>query len=195
MEKLIAAKKEYQIISLLKEDEFHKSYKCERNGKLYFVKVFLDAPSFQADASNHKILKKYGINIPKLIKSNKKDLTNTYQFIDGDNVLQVIARQELDEIYYEQLFHIYRFARFSKIELDYHPENYVLYNNELYYLSHNFIPQNQEKNLENFGIYFWFYSDELAQYLKENNLPVDKKRILSKGEVNKKIVLTSIMKW
>ena len=195
MEKLIAAKKEYQIISLLKEDEFHKSYKCERKGKLYFIKVFSDLASFQADALNHKTLKKNGINVPKLLKSNKKDLSNTYQFIEGENALQIIAKQDLDEIYYEQLFHIYRFARFAKIELDYHPENYVLYKNELYYLAHDFIPQNQEKNLENFGIYFWFYSEELAAHLKENNLPIDKKRILSKGEVNKKIVLTSIMKW
>lgn len=195
MEKLLIHKKEYEIISLLKEGEFSKSYKCHLKGKLFFIKVFNDESSFKADLANYKTLKKYGIRNPKLIKALPKEKTLIYQFIDGENALVKLSQGDLDEIYYTELFEQYRFARFSKIELNYLPENFVLYKNQLYYLSHDFMPQNKDKNLENYGIYFWFYSNELAEHLKEHNLPVDKKRILSKGEVNKKIVLTSIMKW
>ena len=195
MEKLTIAKKEYDIVSILKEGEFSISYKCSHKGKMFFIKVFKDESSFKAELLNHKMLKKYGIRVPKLIKVLKNDLTLIYQFIEGENVLEVIAKQELDEIYFSELFEQYRFARFSKIELNYLPQNYVLYKNQLYYLSKEFIPQNKDKNLENYGICYWFYSEQLVELLKEQNIPIDKKRLLNKGEVNKKIVLTSIMKW
>ena len=195
MEKLIVLKKEYEIVSLLKEDEYHKSYQVKRGEKLFFIKKFNDYGSFRASLENRKALKKNGIKIPKTLKVNKKELVIITQFIKGENCLEMIAKDELDEKIYEQLFHIYRFARFAKIELDYLPENYVFFKDELYYLSEHFEPQNQKKNLENYGIYFWFYGNECAEHLKEKGLPVDNSRILQKGEVNKKIVLTSIMKW
>lgn len=195
MEKLIASKKEYEIVSLLKEDEFHKSYKCSRGNKLFFIKKFNDISSFKASLENHRALKKYGICIPKLLKADKKDLTIVTTFISGENALDMIAKEELPELVYEQLFIIYRFARFSKIELDYLPENYIFNGKELFYVGEHFQPQNTKINLENYGIFFWFYGEQCANHLKEHNLPIDKSRILSKGEMNKKIVLTSIMKW
>lgn len=195
MEKLIVSKKEYEIISLLKEDEFHKSYKCVRANKLFFIKKFNDVSSFKASLVNHKTLKKYGINIPKVLKVDKKNMAIISKFVDGETALVMIAKEELPDVVCEQLFSIYRFARFSEIELDYHPENYIFDGKELFYVSEHFEPKNINKNLENFGIFFWFYGEQCAAHLKEHDLPVDKERILSKGEMNKKIVLTSIMKW
>ena len=195
MEKLIVLKKEFEIISTLSEDEYHKSYHVKRGDKHFFIKKFSDYPSFKASLENRKALKKNGINIPKILKSSKKELVIITQYIEGKNCLELIADSELNDNIYEQLFHIYRFARFAKIELNYLPENYVFYKGDLYYLSEHFEPQNKNKNLENYGIYFWFYGNECVEHLKEKELPIDKSRILQKGEVNKKIVLTSIMKW
>lgn len=195
MEKLTVLKKEYEIVSLLKEGEFASSYKCSFKGKIFFVKVFKDKPSFLAELNNHIQLKKYGIRVPKLIKKDKVNFILVYQFIDGETVLETIIKSELVEQYYNELFEQYRFARFSKIDLNYFPANFKLVNGELFYLSKEFFASKEETKLENSGIFYWFYSDDLVKYLKEHDYPVDKKRLLSKGEVNKKIVLTSIMKW
>ena len=195
MEKLLVNKKEYEIISILGEDEYHKSYQAKRGDRLFFIKKFNDFPSFRASLENRKELKKNGIKIPKILKANKKEFVIITQYIEGKNCLELISEGELNDEIFEQLFHIYRFARFAKMELNYLPENYVFYKDELYYLSEHFEPQNKNKNLENYGIYFWFYGNECVEHLKEKEMPVDKSRILQKGEVNKKIVLTSIMKW
>ena len=195
MEKLTILKKEYEIVSLLKESEFSSSYKCTFKDKTFFVKVFKDKPSFLAELNNHIQLKKYGIRVPKLIKKDKVNFILVYQFIDGETVLETIIKGDLKEQYYNELFELYRFARFSKMDLNYFPSNYKLFNGELYYLSKEFFASKEETKLENGGIFYWFYSDDLVKYLKEHDYPVNKKRLLSKGEVNKKIVLTSIMKW
>ena len=195
MEELLIKRKPYKVISLLKEDELFKSYKCEYKSETKFVKVFSDKPAFLADQANYKALKKCGIKMPKLQKVDKNSLILVYEFIEEETAFDALLKHDLEDVYFDKLFEMYRFARFSKIELDYFPTNFVIHKGELYYLSHFFSEQNKDKNLENFGIFYWFYSQELVKYLKERNIPVDSNRVLPKAEVNKKIVLTSIMKW
>lgn len=187
--------KQYEIVSLLKEDVTHKTYLTKYKDRNFVIKTFSSFMTYSEMLSQYLQLKKYGIKMPKLIKKDKKYLNLVFEYIPGENMLQVVSKNDVDEKTLDQLFNMYRFARFSKIDIDYMPENFVLYNNELYYMSYFYGPSNSQKNLENYGIRYWIYTKELAEHLLEKGFEVDKKRILSNAEANKKIVLLSIMRW
>lgn len=195
MENILFKKKEYKVIEKLSDHEYYSSYKCSFKNKVYFVRAFANQAEFLADYNSYKELKKLGITMPKLLKKDKKSNVIIYEYIDGDNVAKHLAKEDLPDEYFSMMFNMYRFARFSKFELDYNPINYVVKNNTLYYLSHVKKKQNQEINFENYGINFWLMSKEGYENLKQLGFEVDSKRVVSKGDVNKKIVLLSIMKW
>lgn len=196
MENLIIRRRIYIVDHLIKSGISHDSYLCKYKERSYLVKQFKSISDYQADLANYKVVKKYGINLPKLMRKDKKTFCVSFQYIDAQNMAEVIANNDASDDVFGELFNMYRFARFSKIDLNYLPENYKYYKNSLFYLSYNeFGPAHKDKNLENYGIYFWIYGSDCMNHLKDLGLPIDKSRLLIQPEVNKKIVLLSIMKW
>ena len=75
------------------------------------------------------------------------------------------------------------------------PEKYMFDGKELYYVGEEFFAANKDKNLENFGLRYWLTSLEGINHLEELGFDINKKRLIQKDEVNKKIVLISILRW
>lgn len=195
MENIIIKRKRYQIDDVLAKDDFHESYKASLNGKTYFIRKYINKDEYIASLGQSKSLKKLGITIPKILKKDKDVFAIVYQYINGETIAEHLAKEDLPDEYFTYIFNMYRFARFSKFEINYLPENFKLEGKNLYYLSLEKSEQNPEKNLENYGLNYWIISKEGYDHLIELGFEVDKKRILSKGDANKKIVLLSIMKW
>lgn len=195
MENILVKRKTFDIVKEIISKDDHISYECVNKNKKYFVKVYNNLEDYEFEIKSYKDFSSYGIRNPKLLRKDKKTLSIVYEFVDGIKALDVIADGTIDDSWYEKLFLIYRFARFSKIDINYLPEHFVLYKNELYYLNHYFFEQDSSKNLENYGLDYWIYGTKCVEHLKEFGYEIDKKRILSKPDVNKKIVLLSIMKW
>lgn len=195
MENIVIKRKKYEIVKEVIRKDDHISYECKIKDKKFFIKKYNSFEDFDFEIKSYKDFKNYGIRNPKLLKKDKKELTVVYEYIDGINALDAIANNTIDDFWFEQLFLIYKFARFSKIDINYLPECYKMYKGELYYMNHYYFLQDSKKNLENYGIDFWLYGDKCAEYLKKFGYQIDKKRIISKTELNKKIVLLSIMKW
>lgn len=188
-------RKSFEIMSTLLEDETHSTYLAQRKGKKYIVKSYVTYNVFSYIIEQHKKLKKCGIKTPKLLKVDKVRLTILFEYVEGENMLDKLSKEDIPETIFDKLFVMYRFARFSKIDLNYMPENFVFYNNELYYMSTELNPQMSDKNLENYGIRYWVYTFECGEHLEEKGYKVDKSRLLSRAVANKKIVLLTIMRW
>lgn len=188
-------RKQYEIIKTLLEDETHSTYLTKKDDKNYIVKSYVTFNVFSYAIEQHKKLKKCGIKSPKLLKVDKVRLTILFEYIEGEDMLSVLSKQDISDEVFDKLFIMYRFARFSKIDLNYLPENYVFYKNELYYMSTEIGPQMTNKNLENYGIRYWVYTFECGEHLEEKGYVVDKSRLLPRAVANKKIVLLSIMRW
>lgn len=181
----------YEVINMI---NLHDFLLCRKN-KYFHLKTFDNIDDFKKEINEYKTKTKYGIYVPKMLKTSKRELSILFEYVGEETIDSLLAKGDIDEKIFDKLFIIYRFARFSHIELNYYPENFAYYNGELYYLLYEFSKENKDKNLENYGIRFWFSGEEGLSHLKELGYSVDNSRLLSKGELNKKIVLLSIMKW
>ncbi|MCF0117284.1 MAG: hypothetical protein HUJ61_04455 [Bacilli bacterium] len=195
MDKLIIKRKEYFIDKVVKISDYHTSYICIFKNKKFFIRKFKDSVVFNRCIDDYKKIKKIGICIPKMLKIDKKEMSIIYEFIDAEDCARILTNIDIDDAIFEKLFLLRRFARFSKVDLNYLPENFKYYNGELYYMSYEFFKESQEKSLEDYGMYYWIYGTVAMNHLAELGLPIDKSRVLTTPEVKKKIVLLSIMKW
>ena len=191
MSTIILKNKVYEIVSEVESGVFVVS----RKDKKYILRQLENYKDFYYELQTRKKLKKFGINIPKIVKKFKINFCLLIEHISDETMLDVLLKEDISDDAFRELFNIYRFCRFSKIDLDYHPENFAIKNGRMYYLSLSYGEADEKKNLENYGLYFWVYSPQLIAHLKEQNLSIDKKRALSVPEANKKIVLISIMHW
>ena len=145
--------------------------------------------------NDYKRLAKAGINVPRIIANDKKEHLVVKEYIGGPTVLDELIINDLSDHYFEELFLAYRFCRFSKINLNYLPENFSMKNGKLFYVSNDVADYSPQRNLENWGIRYWIYTAEFSQYLKEKKMNVNPKRILKEEVANKKIVLLSVTYW
>lgn len=186
--------KEYHLLEELKNSNDDYFYaKCECKGNIYILRKY--NTEFVGAIDEQKKLNKYGINIPKLIAVDKKQMITIEESIDGKTCFEELLDNDLDDKHFELLFVMYRFCRFSKINLDYNPKNFILKDKKLYYTGRHFWPLKKEKNLENEGIRYWLYTNEFANYLQELSINVDFKRVLPEEVANKKIVLLCVTYW
>lgn len=195
MDYLCFKRKNYEVIKVLQKSEYVTIFLVKYKNKQFILKQFNNSVSFFNEIDSYKKITDYGIKVAPLLKKDKKNNLLLYKDVGEETIDKILAKEDISDYIFGQLFNIYRFARFSKIELDYMPENYCIYNNELYYCSLKFSTADKKKNLENYGIRFWFTGSEGLAHLKELGYEVDKNRFIDEANLNKKIILLSIMKW
>ncbi len=193
METKIINKKTYEII----EHKYHlnnvSSYIVKHNNKLFENRVFTSG--FDTFLSNMKASKKCGIPVLKIIKIDKKNNQVLLSYYPIDTVLTELIGKDLDEIYFKEIFKIYRFCRFSSININYFSNNFILTPKGLIYTCDEIYKYSEEHNFINEGINYWFYSEEIITYLKKLSLPIDNNRIIEERELKKKMILVSLNNW
>lgn len=193
MEEITIKRKKYEVGKLFSQTDESITHFVYSKGREYLFIKYLK--NYDLVMDDYKRLSKAGINVPRIIANDKKEHLVVKEYINGTTVLDELLNHDLPDHYFEELFTAYRFCRFSKINLNYLPENFVIQNGKLFYISNdvaNYIPQ---RNLENWGIRYWLYTAEFAQYLKEKGIDVNAKRVLKEEVANKKIVLLSVTYW
>lgn len=195
METRLIKRYEYELGEHLIKNADLDLFIAHRKDRLFSYREYHSEKVFHDDLAKYKRMQKAGINVPKLIAHDRSLLVLIFERFVEPNALIVLAKEELKEIYFKQLFTIYRFCRFSKVEINYLPHNYILKGTTLYYIGEDISDSDPKRNLENFGLRYWIYSKEAASLLAEKGLAVNPKRLLSEEEANKKIVLLSVTYW
>lgn len=195
MENIVFKRKNFVVEKELNKSEYVTSFLVSYKNKQFLLKQFNNPVSFNNEIDSYKRITDYGIKVPILKKKDKKNNLLLFQYVGDNTVDKILAKEDINDEIFSKLFNMYRFARFSHIELNYMPENYCLFNDELYYLSYNFSKQDKNKNLENYGIRYWYSGKEGIAHLEELGYEIDHKRLIDEANLNKKIILLSIMKW
>jgi hypothetical protein len=195
MENRIIKRYEYEIGECVLHEEGLDIFVARRKDRLFSFREYRSEKLYHEDLAKYKRIQKAGVNVPKLIAHDKQLKVLIFERFQEPTALDVLAKEDLKELYFKQLFTIYRFCRFSKVEINYLPHNYILKGTTLYYIGEEIIDSDPKRNLENFGLRYWIYSKEASELLREKNYVIDPKRILSEEETNKRIVLLSVTYW
>lgn len=195
MEELFIKRKAFKIEKILFEDDKFIEYLVTFKGVEYIARHYKSEVQFDEALYRYKKIYSYGIYTPMLKFKDKKAFILIFEKVEGKNVAEILSEGDIPEPVFVKLFTFYRYARANQIELNYLPENYVFDGKRLYYISLELFDKNPDINLENYGIEFYVMSQKGYDHLISLGYNVDKKRLLSKGEANKKMVLLSLLNW
>ena len=176
----------FEKVRDLSDESFVATYK----GKEYEVFKF-DYKTEAGDALMYALnrLKNSGVKAPKLFWIDKKAGYAVREYLEGENVLKLLSKENLSEDLYKQLFLNEYYAKVSGMTINYEPDKWIIKDNTLYYMLPQFIVYSEDKDLVKKYIRLWFPTKELAQYLEKHNLSFDRARLKEELATNKELVL------
>jgi hypothetical protein len=118
-----------------------------------------------------------------------------FDYFPEEDCLTVLSKGPLTEPYFDALFSLYRFARFSKVALDWEPQNFMLRGSQMFYLPHKVTKLTEENGLEKGGLATWFLGKEGIANLARKGYDVSKFTPMSEAEVNKAMTLMAVKYW
>lgn len=168
---------EYRIKKYLGKGKSGYSYLAEREDKYYVIKQIHHEPcdyySFgnkvEAELNSYETLKKIDITIPILIDVDKEKEIIVKEYIDGPVLIDLIANNVIKEEYISQIFNMTKKLYPSNLNIDYFPTNFVIQDGSIYYIDYECNNYSDEWNFENWGIYFWVYSEKIKSFVDTGN--------------------------
>ena len=186
MENLIIKHKVFSDISELKEGVFLGSFK----DKQYLIYHFEPkSERFKQYLFSFKKIASTGVKSPKLFIIDKKNGYIVREYIDGVLMSNYLAENDMTDSMFELLFKNAYLAKLSHVTLNYQIDKWMLYQNELFYLSPEFDTFQKENDLVDHYLRLWFNTKEKAEFLAKNGISFDKKRIKDEYSTNKELVL------
>ena len=190
MKEIIEIKrKEFEVVEKIGD----RSYKVERKGKYYFLKKFEnDKKGFEKIIKNQEILRNSGYSLPKVYMWDKNAMIFVVDYIEGDNVFDLLKEKDLDEKIYSDLFLMVWFLKKSRNAIDFDPINFKFYNDKLYYLPCKMVDYDSNRDFLTRDLPYWFFTKDFVKLAHSRQVEVDEKRLLNDFETNKKMTLMSI---
>jgi len=193
MEEIVVKNKRFTLLEVKASHPDHVTYLATYNGVKYLIRTFSEG--YEQALADYKTLKRAGINISRLCYHDDENKVMVLDHFPEEDVLKQLSKGDLPDIYFDALFKLYKFARFSKAGLDWHPQNFMLRGTEMFYLPIKITELKEGNRLEDGGILWWFRGKEGLELLKSKGYNVDGIEPLQPGEINKKVVLMSIKNW
>ena len=88
------------------------------------------------------------------------------EYIEGETIFDLVLSDRMKLHYLEQVREMCRLLYAAHTNIDYFPTNFVVQNEELYYIDYECNTYMDEWNFENWGIKYWSKTDEFMQYVK-----------------------------
>ena len=185
--------KKFVIQSVVAEHEDHTTYRCTWSGRTYIMRIYVTG--FEQAMADYKELKHAGINMAKICFHDDANHIIVFDYFPEDDCLTALSKGPLPSIYFDALFSLYRFARFSKVALDWEPQNFMLRGTQMFYLPTKWERLTEANALDKNGIRTWFHGKEGISLLKRKGFDVSGLRQMEDNEVNKAMVLAAVQYW
>ena len=196
MERIIVIKnKKFVVQSVRATHHDHESVVATWSGRTYLVRVFSIEEDFHRAMADYKTLKHAGINMAKICFHDDDAHVIAFDYFPEDDCLKALAKGPLPDLYFEALLSLYRFARFSKVALDWAPQNFMLRGSQMFYLPTKWKKLTDDNGLEKGGIRWWFLGQEGRDLLSKKGFNTAELPSFSELEVNKAVALKMVRYW
>ena len=189
VEEIEIKRKVYQVIEQISD----RSFKVERKGTYYFLKKFDDdKEGFEKFVDCEHRLRVSGVTNPKCFIYDKKLRWAILEYVEGQNCLDILLKEDLPEEILNLMFKAFWYAKNDRIALDMRPDNFVYANGKLYYLPFKYEKFVSNEKFVQQEIRLWFFTKEFVKYCHSKGIDVDSSRLKSDYETNKKIALMTV---
>ncbi|MCM1155516.1 MAG: hypothetical protein NC314_02960 [Roseburia sp.] len=166
----------FHIIKLLGQGKGGYSYLAENDGTQYVLKQIHHEPcdyyqfgnKIEAECKDYQRLKKIGIRIPEMIDVDIEKERILKEYIDGDTILDLVLRDEMKPAYFTQIREMCRLLYAAHTNIDYFPTNFIVQDDELFYIDFECNDYMEEWNFENWGCKYWAKTEEFERYVREH---------------------------
>ena len=190
MKEIIEIKrKEFEVLEKLGEH----SFKVQRKDKIFFLKKYDNKDAFNRFVEQYRRLKITALDIPKCYLFDKNLLISVVDFIEGDNMFDVLSKEDIkNEDVYKCLFLAEWYMRREKLRIDFSPENFVFNGKKLYYLPYSFGKFEPDYDFNMKDLRLWFATKQLSSYVKSKGIEFDDSRTGNEYAINKQIALMAV---
>jgi len=165
---------EFQIAELLGKGKSGHSYLAFHHENPVVMKKMhqeevsyytFSKPKVTLELEAYQLLKETAILIPELLGYNHEEQFIVKQFIPGQVVSEILCNGPLPEMLLITLLEWEEQLRQQQINIDYFPTNFVIDNDELYYVDYEHNAYSDEYNFRNWGIYYWLNHEGFAAFV------------------------------
>lgn len=163
----------YKVIKLLGKGKGGYSYLVERDGVYFVVKQIHHEPcdyyqfgdKLASELNDYNKLLEVGINMPKMFDVDIENERILKEYIDGPTIYELV-RDDLMEQKYINIVETMAFKCFNfNLNIDYYPTNFIVNNDDLYYVDYECNIYDRKWNFENWGIKYWSKTEEFLKTL------------------------------
>ena len=122
----------------------------------------------EAEQRDYERLRKIGIKMPKMLDVDVEQERILKEYIEGDTIYDLVLQDKVKTIYLEQMKKMCDLLYPANTNIDYFPTNFVVNNDEIYYIDFECNDYMEEWNFENWGIKYWSKTSEFLEYHKNH---------------------------
>lgn len=167
---------DYEVYGLLGKGKGGYSYLVGYGQKKYVLKQIHHEPcdyyhfgdKLQSELNDYKKLRDLGVKMPMLIDVDVAQERIVKEYIDGETVFDLVLQDKMKSQYFESIKDMCKLLYAAGTNIDYFPTNFVVGNDELYYVDYECNVYSDEWNFENWGVKYWSKTEELAKYVNEH---------------------------
>ncbi len=168
---------EYRIVKLLGKGKGGYSYLAQDGAKQYVLKQIHYEPcdyyqfgnKIEAEIRDYERLKAIGIKMPAMLDVDVKNERILKEYIEGDTIYELVLQDKMKADYVEQVRGMCALLYAAHTNIDYFPTNFVVQNEELYYIDFECNDYMEEWNFENWGIRYWSKTSDFLRYVEEHS--------------------------
>ena len=165
----------YSVIKLLGHGKGGYSYLAECDGINYVLKQIHHEPcdyyqfgnKIEAEQNDYYRLRQAGIRIPEMFAIDLNAERIIKEYIEGETIFEIIIRNGSTEPYLSQVREMAEKAMAAGLNIDYFPTNFVVKDEQIYYIDYECNEYMDEWSFENWGIKYWSRTPELEAYMKQ----------------------------
>lgn len=168
MDQISVNGKPFQVIRLLGHGKGGYSYLVTDGQREYVLKQIHHEPcdyyqfgnKLESERRDYERLRSLGIRLPELYEVDVPNERILKQYIAGDTIDVLVARNEMKQSYLDQVREMCAVLYPAGLNIDYYPTNFVVRDGLLYYIDYECNPYMDKWNFENWGIGYWVTPDQ-----------------------------------
>lgn len=90
------------------------------------------------------------------------------EYIEGEAIYNLVLQNKMKPTYLKQIYDMCSLLYASNTNIDYFPTNFVVQNEEIFYIDFECNDYMEEWNFENWGIKYWSKTPEFIKYMEEH---------------------------